>query len=174
MERFRRLIHGRDRQLPHFLAELQRFWQNGAAGRLFQTARNLLGDIQDNHGNYGLPPVLAAGISNKSNHQAFYFLLVWLDRLQTAGLDPYATLNASEKRRLLGAVTALSWFAQKPNECLNILWSRLSQAKGQNLLRFFSPGVLKRCLELTETRQIQFLPLVPPDILWDSIERSII
>lgn len=172
VERFRRLIHGQDRQAPNFFQDLQNFWESGAARQLFQAAKDLLCDIPDKKGNYGLPPVLAAGISTRSNPEAFYLFLIWLDRLQEAGVDPRTKLDATAKRRLLGALTALSWFAQKPEACLQTLWQKLR--KEQELLGFFAPGVLIPCLELTGYRQMQLLPLVPPDILWDTINSAII
>jgi len=174
VERFRRLIHGQDRQVRTFFQDLQNFWKSDAASQLFQIARDLLCDIPAKKGNYGLPPVLAAGISNRSNPEAFFLFLIWLDRLREAGVDPRTKLDATAKRRLLGALTALSWFAQKPEACLQTLWQKLRQLPGQDLLGFFAAGVLRPCLELTEQRQMQLLPLVPPDILWDAIKSSII
>jgi len=169
--RFRRLIHGRDSQCPDFRQRLKESLARGEAETLFNVARNLLvgtkADIQ-----YLLPPVLAADMAHRTPPEAFFFLLSWLDRMQQASLDPLR-ISISAHKRMIGALTALSWFANKATDCLNTLWRRLNRLEPHNLPKFFSKGVLKSCIRLTDRREIQLLPLAPPDILQSAVEESI-
>lgn len=168
--RFRRLIHGRDSQCPDFYVRLKDSLAKGEAEKLFNTAKQLLvgttADIQ-----YLLPPILAADIARRSP-ESFFVLLVWLDRMEQAGLNPLRISDMGHKR-MLGALTALSWFANKPTDCLNTLWKRLNRLEPHNLPKFFTKGALRSCTKLTNRREIQLIPLIPPDILQNAIEDSI-
>jgi hypothetical protein len=168
--RFRRLIHGRDSQCPDFCTRLKDSLAKGEVEKLFNTARQLLvgtGEVQ-----YLLPPILASDMARTTPPEAFFIFLVWLDRMQQVGLNPL-TISVRAHKRMLGALTALSWFANKPTDCLNTLWKRLNRLEPHNLPNFFSKGVLRSCKKLTDKREIQLIPLIPPDILQNGVEESI-
>jgi hypothetical protein len=168
--RFRRLIHGRDSQCPDFRDRLKDSLLKAEAEALLRKARNLLvgrtGTVQDQ-----LPPVLAAELAHYSP-ESFFMLLVWLDRMTQVGRDPLS-LDALEQKQLLGAITALGWFANKPADCLTMLWGRLQKLDSQSLSTFFSTGALRPCLQLTDRGEMRLIPLLPPAVLQRAVEESI-
>jgi len=168
--RFRRLIHGRDPQCPDFHNCIKDSLMKGEAKALFNTARELLMGTPENV-HHRLPPVLPTELAHRSP-EAFFLLLVWLDRMKQVGCDPIR-LDTQEQQRLLGAITALGWFAYKPTECLTTLWGRLQKLEPQSLPTFFSQGALKPCLQLSDRREMQLIPLLPPDILQSAVEESV-
>jgi hypothetical protein len=172
--RFRRLIHGDDPQCPDFRHHLTDFLMKGEAKALLNQARTLLIDTKDDgqHGiHYRLPPVLAADLARHAP-EAFFLFLTWLDRMRRAGCDPLC-LNTAEQQRLLGAVTALGWFAEKPADCLTTLWGCQQQLERHSLSTFFSKGALKPCLQLTDYQEMQFIPLLPPDMLQSAVDEAV-
>ncbi|QSV45466.1 DUF262 domain-containing protein [Geobacter benzoatilyticus] len=167
--RFRRLVHGRDPQCRSFLASIQDYLSHGKG--LFDLARKLLNlQCGDAH-TYRLPPVVAADIARKSP-EIFFIFLFWLDRLKDAGIDP-TTFDQRVHRRLVGALTALSWFKEDEVLCGVLLWTRLQGLSGDNLQEMFSVGGLKSCISVGESGKLPLIPLLPPDLLKEAVELSL-
>jgi len=185
LARFRRLVHGHDDQCPDFLQTMREYLgldsngtgirtrdgrATGRAKRIIDVAVELLGS-----GTWGLPAVSIANIAVASRSEHFFFLLIaWLDRrmlLNNAGRHG-ATLDEETRRLIAGAVSALGWFAERPEDCLYILWERLHKhSSAQQLEQFFSPGMLAGCL-VSEGRPV-LKPPVPPSCLRDAIRRAV-
>ena len=166
--RFRRLVHGVDRECRNFQNRLLAFFGNDKvnAKRVFQATRDLL----INNNRCDLPPTLAAEIARRSPNVLF-LLLRWVQRMLEEGHDT-KELNNAATLRLLGAVTALSWFADDDGRCLTALWTALQSAKGMGLQTFFSSQRFVKSFKRTGSR-FGLLPLVPPDILDDAIESNL-
>ena len=169
VSRFRRLVHGRDAQCPDFLKSVQEYLSSGK--EIFDLARNLLTmGVADDH-KYRLPPVLVADIARNSP-EVFFIYLLWLDRLKDAKIDPLS-FDQLIQRRLIGSLTALSWFSEEDAICGTILWNRLQNHTEDNLHEFFSLGALKNCAEINENGKLPLIPLLPPDLLKESVEKSL-
>ena len=162
LEKFRRLIRREDDEhYRDFMTELQDYIQNGRAQKLFAQARKLL--VLDNHEppRFRLPPVLAADLAgSKSQSHAFFLFLAWLDGRAHSG-----DLEEGAHRRLLGALTILNWFADRPGDCVSTLWPQRTE--------FFDQGSLYCCLKLTPENRFQLIPLPPPGILRNGIVSAV-
>lgn len=163
--RFRRLIHGSDQACKTFQAKLLAFFARGTAVKVFHAARDLL----TNNKGYSLPPVLAADIARRSP-DVMFLLLRWVQRMLEEGHEP-AGLNLDATHRVLGAVTALSWFAEDQARCLAALWQPLQTMRGTGLRSFFSARTFVRSYRLTKGK-LGLFPLVPPDILKDALHAN--
>ena len=96
----------------------------GRAKELLDSARALLVN-----GNWGLPPVLMAELAQSTEGvEAIFFLLTWLDRMFDAGLH-VTDICDDDRRRLVGTVTTLGWFGERPFDCLKTLWRRMSDER---------------------------------------------
>ena len=125
---------------------------------LLDQAKKLLTFRSNGDGDdFRLPPVLVTDLARRSQ-DAFFVLLIWLDRLRQDGHSS-EILSNDDKRRIVGAITTLGWFALKPDKCLNALWNRLTDSTSQD---FFSAGVLRNCLDLTDRREMPLIPPLPP------------
>lgn len=164
--RFRRLIHGTEDECKRFREKLLRFFQKGEAASVFRGAQALL----THNGACDLPPVLAADVA-KHSPEVMFLLLRWLRKMQGEHLEA-SRLRGDTVRRIVGAVTALSWFAENPGHCLASLWPALQQASGQTLRSFFSARAFARCFGLTNGK-LGLLPLVPPHILEDALRHNV-
>lgn len=164
VRRFRRLVHGADAACPDFYRRLQGFVDRDAS-LLFDLARELL-----TSGNYGLPPVLSADLARRSPDVMFLFLH-WLRRLQQTGHDP-RQLDEGTRRRMLGVLTALSWFARDSARCLNVLWENLCD--DQLLPGFFSRQNLGPLLKLTGRGDFHLPPIPCPGVLKDAIDHMML
>jgi len=118
--RFRRLIHG-GAEPKDFRQRLLDELENGSARSLFADAREILMQSEDASTNaHRLVAAQAADIGDKTP-EALFLLLVWLDRLRQTGRS-VAAIDPVARRRLLGIVTAVAWFAVDRNRCLRALW----------------------------------------------------
>jgi hypothetical protein len=157
--RFRRLIHGMDHEQLGFKVKLQKFIdQDNRAALILKTAKRLLTE-----GEWALSPVLAADIAHKAPDIMFLFLR-WIDRMLASGQDP-CTLDEKAKRRILGMLTALTWFAADHGQCLNALWEPLQKCESANLPKFFTRPNFKKALRLAQWDSLRMLPLPDPDTL---------
>jgi len=140
---------------------------SGRAKDLLASARGLLVSSA-----WGLPPVLVADLARSPGGvEALFFLLAWLDRLLDAGLG-VTDICDDDKRRLVGAITTLGWFAERPFDCLTTLWARMDETK--RLDRFFSAGLLNLSAKPNEYNQLRLVPPVPPDCLSESVQMHIL
>ena len=152
--RFRRLISGNDQNYPNFKSDLIDFLESRAES-LFRKSDDLLVYRADQKTRqFRLPPVLAAELSSSASMLDIYFLfLTWID----SKLDAWQPLSEIEHRRLIGAVTLLSWFGKSHKACLDALWR---QPKA-----FFCPGQIRTCFALREDGNFKLVPVPPPDKL---------
>ncbi len=174
--RFRRLVQGRDRACPDFRKKIQEYLGFRDDGPPMPSrARNLLDKAQEIlcDGDWGLPPVLVADLASHSP-DAFFLLLTWLDRVSEATQSELSrpTMSDDDRRRLVGAVTALGWFAERPHDCLRGLFDRMNNTNGVEQL--FSTGALEPCLQPAEGGALRLIPPLPPDYLQQAIDKRII
>jgi hypothetical protein len=163
VSRFRRLMNGSDSTAPNFADDLKRFVEND--GHLvFCTAKDLL-----TKESYGLPPVLATDLAQKSPAVVFS-LLRWIVRMREQELDP---LKPTSRKALLGFVTALGWFGHNSEQAIGAVWSRLQISSGRDLKGFFSPSSFADTLSLGQKGSLRMLPLVPPQVLATMIRDSV-
>jgi len=145
--RFRRLVHGHDQP---FAAGMRRYiglnesddqtGDKSYAATLLKHAKDLLTRSANTGPSYGLPSVLVTDLARRSQ-DAFFVLLVWLDRMLSTG-QSLENIDDADKRRIVGVITTLGWFALKPDKCLETLWKCLTTCDPQN---FFAPGILRKC-----------------------------
>jgi len=166
--RFRRLIQGKDSECKDFLSQIQKYLKNGKAKKLFYTAKTLLTRGTKDGTNYRLPMVLYAKLARNSP-EVFFIFLVWLDQLLQNEINPLK-FEEVEVKKIIGAVTALSWFSNNPSACVSTLWTRLQECE-RDLTVFFSDGSLKQCLKLDESGKIKLLPLIPWKILDKGVDK---
>lgn len=165
VSRFRRLVHGADSACPDFYRRLRDFVDRDAS-LLLDLARELL-----TGNDHGLPPVLSANLARRSPDVMFLFLH-WLRRMQQAGHDP-RELDERMRRRVLGVLTALSWFARDSGRCLSVLWKNLQRLEAAQLPSFFSRHHLKPLLQLTRQGDFHLLPIPGPEMLKEAIDHTI-
>ncbi len=185
--RFRRLVHGDDQACPKFpelildYLGLDKSGQpsldsnsptNGRAGRFLRQARELLVSYDDDHRphDWRLPPVLAADLARQSP-DTFFLLLAWLDRMANADSHPNTTRD-DDQRRIVGTLTTLAWFAERPYDCLRALWQDLNRTNEPQ--QFFSAGVLTCCLKLTDRGASRLIPPLPPECLQEAVNTRVI
>lgn len=168
--RFRRLMHNvKDPHCEGFEGKLRGFIeQDTKAARVFAIANKLLADINKN---YTLPSVLASDMAQRSP-DVFFLLLCWIDRMLQHDLNPLA-LDENTRRRILGMVTAISWFAHDASQCINVLWPALTACDVDKLSRFFSRKTMRLILSLGKYGEFQLLPAVPPELLQAAIGERI-
>ena len=158
---FRRIIHEekfRD-SMKDFLTKSER----GAS--VIHTAKKLLEEKP-----HGLPPVLSAGIA-RDNPDVMLLLLRWIDLMNFR--DPFVCLDLAERQRLVGMITAISWFAADSRQTTNILWNRLEDCPIDELPLFFSRDTFSSLLELDPSGQFRMLPIYPPDVLKEFILKQV-
>ena len=150
--RFRHLIHGRGSS--GFRARMEAYLSHEAAP-LFEQARSLLTARQ-----YGLPPVLAAELARgDAGRDIMFLLLYWIERLNAAG-KTIDTIKDAQRARVIGALTAISWFARRSDRCVRILWEALTACKPDELPNFFCRKYFGRCLQPVSNEAP--LPCLPP------------
>lgn len=159
---FRRLVHGQDKDRPDFKARLTGFVR-GEAKAVFEEAKTLLVDTTLPGGEYALPPVLAFELAHKSPDVAL-LLLYWVMRMREAKLVPTG-ITAIQRRRLLGFLTALAWFAPDPGNAVAVVWPDLKQASPKTLPDFFARPAFEKMLKLGRYGKLLACPLPTPDVL---------
>ncbi len=179
--RFRRLVNdsksSKFRDTVRWYLGIDEFGQpicdeNGA--RASSRARDLLASARELlvNSERGLPNVLIADLARSTGGvEALFFLLAWLDRLLDAGLSA-TDICHDDRQRLVGAITTLGWFAERPFDCLTVLWARMDDAK--HLDKFFSAGLLNLCAKSNEYNQLQLIPPVPPDCLSEAVQMHVL
>lgn len=141
---------------------------SGRAKDLLDLAVDLL--VNKNN-KWGVPQVLVADLARSTaGVEALYFLLAWLDRVLDAGIS-VANICDGDRRRLVGTVTTLGWFAERPFDCLRALWRRMNEIR---LDQLFSAGLMLVCTEPNEKDQLLLIPPLPPSFLSESLESNIL
>ncbi len=163
---FRRLMNGRNKEHPAFAQDLKSY-VSGDGLQVFEAAHRFL-----TQGDYGLPPVLASELAQKSP-DVFFLFLCWLDRL---GVGVVGDLKPCTARRVLGFLTALAWFAKADSKprAVDAIWHDLQTMNAKNLLDFFSrPRFLMTMAIDTHGRQ-NMIPVLDPDVLERALQKCIL
>lgn len=157
---FRKLVHD-----PEFRACLTAFVE-GDAGQIFNEASAILTETDDTKlsgRDYALPPVLAFELARKTP-DILLLLLFWITRMHAEGKAP-TKITELQRRRLLGFITALSWFAPDPTAAVTAIWPDLKEAKTDALPDFFNKSVFEKTLRLGRNDKLIACPLPTPEIL---------
>jgi hypothetical protein len=152
--RFRRLVHG-DPEQARYRKRLEEYLRN-KAGPLFHDACLLL-----TVGDFALPPVLAGDLGRgEAGREVLFLLLRWIERLRECRVS-ISELSPAQRKRALGALTAISWFARKPEGCVSVLWPLLQACKPTDLPDFFERRNFRNCLEPDARRREPPMVLLP-------------
>ncbi len=120
---FRRLVHDQK-----FRTCLTAFVGNNAT-QVFDDARAILTDTTTlPDGQYALPPVLAFELARKTP-DVLFLLLFWIMRRHEEKATTQITVD--QRRRLLGFLTAIAWFAPDPTAAVAAIWPDLKEAKAR-------------------------------------------
>nr|WP_281719628.1 DUF262 domain-containing protein [Nitrosomonas nitrosa] len=157
VSQFRRYMSGFSKDVPDFQSRLERFIQEDGIG-VFQDAYDVLTD-----GMYALPPVLASEIAQDSP-DVFFLLLHWVCRMRANKLNP-AHLPESVRRRMIGFLTALSWFAKDKRRAVAVVWKDLQKCRYEDLGRFFDSINLRKTCYLDNGDNLRMVPILPPGVL---------
>jgi len=112
---------------------------------------------------FRLLPAQGAQLAQHSR-RVFFLFLAWITSRPDLE-DPWLGLDEIAHRRLLGALTALSWFGSHEESCVSRLW--------QHRATLHEPGILAHVTGTYEDR-VHLLPLVPPEILRCAVQNRVI
>ncbi len=111
---------------------------------------------------YGLPRTLAAEISQAKTEDMMLLIIYWLYLLG----DDFNKLKNDDRKRSLGFITAVAWFANDPKQCAADLTKELielNKTKPKKLKQFFNHERYKKILTVTEkSSKIKALPIISP------------
>lgn len=131
--------------------------------RLVNAARRIL--ILDNENgqrSFRLLPAQGAQLAQRTR-RVFFIFLSWVDsRLDQQA--PWLGLDEEAHRRLIGVITAISWFKQYEEDCIALLWPHRT--------RLHEPGILRKIIRVQGGR-LPLLPLPPPEILQSVIRKRV-
>jgi hypothetical protein len=158
---FRRLIY--KPQSP-FKERLQEFISSLEGNNIFEKAQNILSGNEE----FQLPSALAVDLARRSPE--ILFLLVY--RLH---LGDEIVMGSDAHRKVLGFLTALSWFGRGEklkdhDPCLRYVWPDLLTSPKS---KFWRRSVLNKTIE-PRNDQLVMIPLLPPSKLWKWVEEWII
>lgn len=112
-----------------------------------------------------LPPTLASQLfSGEKGLDILFIVAAWFKRLQNQNL-PSIPLTDVQSRQSLGFIVAISWFAERPNECVSRLWAQLQDCSDQSVTDFFNRDRFSSMLLLDGSGRTVMLPLAPPELL---------
>jgi hypothetical protein len=157
---FRRLMRDNN-----FYKKMQDFIKNDA-NEIFECARRYL-----TKGDFALPAVLAAEVAQRSP-DVFFLLLRWIDRMQQEKLG--VELDINDHKKMLGFLTAISWFSKDKSQVISHLWPRLQKEHGHKVKSFFSKRNFKFAFELMDSGKYRLVPLIPPELLMDVFEKRVL
>lgn len=171
VEDFRRLMHGQNKEHPTFSKDLQAFISNEGL-QVFETAYRFLTEKS-----FGLPPVLASELAQKSPDVLFLFLC-WLDRsiFDDDGSIQMLEIREPDARRILGFLTALGWFASgdsKPR-AVDAIWHVLQTVEIIKLPVFFNRERFQQTMEIDSNGKHHMIPLLDPDVLERALQKRIL
>jgi len=166
---FRRLIHNED-----FHAGLVLFARQNAP-KIFENAADLLISAPEvATGQFRLPKVLAAELARgSSGADVMLLLLRWIDRMREHWPTPSEVLDENAQRRLLGFLTAISWFSQDSARCLRRLWKQLQDCPQDELTMFFSPATFQVLMGRDQNEGVPMLPIVSPAVLRTVVDMQV-
>lgn len=164
---FRRLIHTNIIGKLGFSEHMRQFMEERGM-KIFKVAIELLRD-----GEYGLPPFLISDLAQgaKGLH-VMLILLRWIDRMLEAEVQP-SSLDDHTKRKLLGALTAWSWFSEDAGKCLDAIWPDLQTCTPDRLSEFFDNLTFAKTLKLDNNLRFKMLPILPAAKLKEAIEECV-
>lgn len=155
LARFRRLVHGSGGL--GYRRRLERYLASGAAVVFAQAYDLLTGDT------YGLPPVLAADLARgEEGRDVILLLMRWLELLNQSGVQ-VCGLSKKQRRRAIGALTCIRWFAHRADRCAALLWKKLEVCAPKELAGFFNRKNMQVCF--TSVKNQVPICLVPPPAL---------
>lgn len=172
VEDFRRLMHGQNKEHPDFPHDLKKFIL-GNGLQVFEAAHQFL-----TKGKFGLPPVLASELAQKSP-DVFFLFLSWLDRLMFEGTEAEQDAVTGDKpkaRRVIGFLTALSWFAKADNKprAVDAIWHSMQTMDTGNLSDFFNRGMFLKTMAIDNRGRQHMIPLLAPDVLELALQKHIL
>ncbi len=158
---FRRLIYNAKLR---FKERLQKFISSLADNNIFKRAQDILSGDEE----FQLPSALAVDLARRSPE--ILFLLIY--RLH---LGDEIVMGSEEHRKVLGFLTALSWFGRGErlkdhDPCLKHVWRDLLTS---DRTTFWRRSVLNKTIE-PRNDQLVMLPLLPPNELSKFVEEWII
>lgn len=171
---FRRLMNGQNNDHPTFALDLKRY-VSGDGLQVFEAAHRFLTQSQ-----YGLPPVLASELAQKSP-DVFFLFLCWLDRLMFDGAEIQldaadSTIPEPAARRVLGFLTALAWFAKvdsKPR-AVGTIWHDLQTLSADRLPDFFNRQRFLKTVAIDVHGKQNMIPVLDPDVLQLALQKCIL
>lgn len=172
VEDFRRLMHGQNKEYPDFPHDLKNYiCGNGL--QVFEAAHQFL-----TQGKYGLPPVLASEMAQKSP-DVFFLFLSWLDRLMFEGAVAVQEVVAGDSpkvRRVIGFLTALAWFAKADNKprAVDAIWHSVQTMDAGNLSDFFNREMFLKTMAIDERGRQHMIPVLDPDVLKLALQKHIL
>lgn len=163
--RFRRLVHGSER--AGYRKRLEKYLRLEASS-LFSDAYDLL-----TVGAHGLPPVLAADLARgEDGREVILLILRWIERLHQAGAR-VSDLSLPQRRRAVGALSCIRWFAPRADRCAATLWEQLEACAGRDLANFFSRKNLLVCFKPVKN-QVPICLVPPPNLLLGQLRARVI
>lgn len=171
---FRRLMNGQNKDHLEFARDLKNFVSQDGL-KVFEVAHRFLTEDK-----YGLPPVLASELAQKSP-DVFFLFLCWLDRQMFNGVKSRSdianlTNSPQAKRRVLGFLTALAWFAKadsKPH-AVDAIWHDLQTLDADKLPDFFNRQRFRKTMAIDDRGRQHMIPVIPPDILDLALQKCIL
>lgn len=163
---FRRRIRGLNKESPEFFSNLQIFIK-GDGLKVFDQARIFL-----THDDFGLPPVLASELAQKSQ-DIFFLFLCWLDLLGQAGINPMS-LSKLKRSRTIGFLTALAWFAKDKTKAISSIWDDLQMCENKYLPDFFGKSHFKKTCQLDGRNKLRMVPIPTPDDLHKTLQKKVL
>lgn len=155
-------------QQNSFGVNLRRLIEDDKKGaeKIFEICNKLL--IYTNDATFALPPVLATELAHKAPN-VFFLLLRWIDRMLELEIDPLR-LAPDQKKKLIGFITAIAWFAPNERKAVEATWDNLQRADATNLPNFFENRIFRCSLELTGDKgAFAMIPLPTPDAFRETL-----
>lgn len=174
VDEFRRLMNGLNQEHPTFAEDLKSYI-SGNGLQVFEAAHRFL-----TGGEYGMPPVLASELAQKSP-DVFFLFLCWLDRLMFDDTGkPLKSVDSpvSEPatRRVLGFLTALAWFAKTDSKprAVDAIWHDLQTLDANKLPDFFNRQRFLKTMDIDHRGRQHMIPVLGPDVLELALRKRIL
>lgn len=171
---FRRLMLGLNNEHRTFAEDLKIYVIEQGL-QVFEVAYSFL-----TQGEYGLSPVLASELAQKSP-DIFFLFLCWLDRLMFDSHGMWyekgdIKISENSKRRVLGFLTALSWFAKADSKprAVDAIWHDLQTIDVEKLQDFFNRKHFLQTMAIDAKGRQHMIPLLKPNVLQEALEKRIL
>jgi hypothetical protein len=159
---FRRLVHRRVRECEDFLDRFKRFLDSRRGMEVIKAAGRIMLYDETGERPFRLLPAQGAQLARRSR-RTFFLFLSWINSRPNLQ-DPWLGLDEAAHRRVLGVITALSWFGWYEEDCVAELW------QVRNSLDKL--GTLARVSGVRDGR-FGLLPLPPPPILQAIVQNRV-